>query len=261
MNPTVLSTHLQQLLTASLPLAFGLMALRVWRRAPLPRTDRATLAWGVTATYFVICHGYATGHAIVAAAADLGAGRNSALFRWVGSWAVAANLARGTVAFVYALVLLAVLVLNRRPLYRTARAAPALFAVVAVAGTAAALHLPMQTSFGLGTGLAVLSMLTAMALMGALLAAVLNDGMDQLLWGALALYTLKETVSVSLFAILAWWSTAPDMQAWHIFHWGSAVLGAVMVLIAVRRLRLAGEGRRVPALFERVYTLRRSHAS
>lgn len=261
MTPTALLTHLQQLLTAGLPLAFGLLALRVWRRAPQPRTDRATLAWGVTAAYFVICHGYATGHATIAAAADLGAGRDSALFHWVGSWAVAANLARGALASAFALVLLAVLVLHRRRQYRTARAAPALFTVFAAGGTAVALQFPLHTSFDLGTGLAVLSMLTAIALMGALLAAVLNDGMDQLLWGALALYTLKETVSVSLFAILAWWSTAPDMQAWHIFHWGSAVLGAGMVGIAVRRLRLAGEGRRVPALFERVYTLRRSPAS
>jgi hypothetical protein len=34
-----------------------------------------------------------------------------------------------------------------------------------------------------------------------------------------------------------------------------------MCAFAARRLRLAGEGRRVPALFERLHTLRRSPVS
>jgi hypothetical protein len=214
----------------------------------------------VTAAYFIVGGGYSTGHALLSAAA-LAMGKESPFFKWLGSWAIEANLARGALSVVFALILLMLLVLRRRWVYRVAHAAPVVLCIAAVLFTLLALQIPGLTMYWLGTGLALLSLATAMVMMGVLLAAVLNDGIDQLLWMALGLYALKETMSVSMFAIIAWWSLASHPDTWRFFYWSAAVLVAGMSALAVRRLRLAGEGQRVPALFERVYTLRRSPVS
>jgi hypothetical protein len=250
--------QLQQILACGLLLLFGVLALRVWRRAGPVRRDLVTQAWGVTAAYFLVNNVYSVGHSLLAAL-GLAMGRDSALLRWVGGWAIAANLARGVMGVVFAVILLLLLVLRRRWVFRVAQLAPLVLVVTGIAATAVAQRIPvLHSMYWLGAGLALLSMATAVVMMGALLAAVLNDGMDQLLWLALALYALKETVSVSLFAIIAWWSLAAHPEAWRYFYWGAAALAAGMSALAARRLRLAGEGRHVPALFERLYTLRRS---
>jgi hypothetical protein len=254
-------THVQQILASSLLLLFGLLSLQVWRRAGPVRRDLAALAWGVTAAYFLVGGGYSTGHAVLSAVA-VASGKESAIFQWWGGWAIPANQARGALSVVFALILALLLVLRRRWVLRVAHAAPVVLIVSAALFTAVARQIPLLNNmYWLGTGLAVLSTLTAVLMMGVLLAAVLNDSIDQLLWIALALYTLKETVSVSLFAIIAWWNVTSSPEAWRFFYWGAAVLTAGMSALAVRRLRMAGEGRRVPALFERLYTLRRSPVS
>jgi len=253
-------THLQQVLATGLLLAFGIVALRVWRSVGSVRQDRAALAWGMSAAYFVVSGGYSTAHAVLSAFAQA-AGRESALFRWVGSWSIAANLARGTLGMLYVAMLLTLLVLARGWVPRMARRAPLVMTVAAVVFTALARLLPMDTIYWMATGLAVLSMVTALVMMAALLAAVLNDSLDELLWLALALYAFKETLSVSLFAIVAWWSLASDGVAWHLFYAGSVLLAAGMTALAWRRLRLAGQGRTVPALFDHLHALRRSPAS
>lgn len=246
----------QQILASGFLLLFGVLALQVWRRAGPVRRDRATLAWGVAAAHFLLSGLYATAQAVLGAA-GYSLGKNSALFRWVGEWSYAANLARGGLSVVFALIMLVLLVMRRRWVYRAAHLAPVLLTIAVVVLTAVALGMPaLNTYYWLGTGGALLSLATAVILMGALLAAVLNDGIDQLLWLSLALYALKETLSVSLFAIVAWWSLAPYGQEVRVFYWVSAALAVGMGVLAVRRLRLAGEGQRVPALFERMYTLR-----
>jgi hypothetical protein len=255
-----MTSQVQQVVTAVLLLLFGLLALRVWRRTGPVRRDRAALAWGLTAAYFLLSGAYTTVHSLLAAAGRA-LGRESALFAWVGSWAVAANLARGVLSVVFALLLLALLVVHRRRVQRVTRAAPAVLVATAVLATAFLVRFPLVGPYQMSSGLAVLSMLTAVVLMGALMAAVLDDSIDQLLWLALAVFALKETMSVSLFAVLAWWSLSPHAEAVHILYWGSSVLVAAMCGLAVRRLRLAGEGRRVPALFERLHALRRSPVS
>lgn len=255
-------THVQQILANGLMLLFGLLALQVWRRAGPVRRDPASLAWGVTAAYFIIVGGgYSTIHSVLSATV-MALGKESALYQWWIPWVIPANLARGAASVVFALILLLLMVLRRRWVYRVAHAAPAVLAVSALLFTLLIRRLPgLNNMYWLGTGLAVLSTITAVVVMGALLAAVLNDGIDQLLWMALSLYALKETVSVSLFAIIAWWNLESHPEAWRFFYWGAAALAAGMGALAVRRLRMAGEGRRVPALFERVYTLRRSPVS
>jgi hypothetical protein len=252
----VLINHLQQVGTALLALLFGVLALRVWRRAGPARRDRSTVAWGLTAAQFIVVGLYASVHSLLSAAAWM-AGRDSALFRAVGEWAVAANLGRAVVSVVFGVMLVAALVVHRRWVPRVSRAGPAVLAGTAVIATLAARRLPPASIYSLATSLAVLSMVTAVVVMAALLAAVLNDSMDQLLWLALAAFALKETVSVSLFAVLAWWSMAAHAEAYRIFYWLAMALTAGMAGLAARRLRMAAAGRRVPALFERLHALRR----
>lgn len=253
-------SQLQQCLASGFLLLFGVLALRVSRRASPARRDRAMLAWKVSAAYFLIGGGYSFGHAVLSALGMAG-GKDSALLAWVGGWNFSANLARGVVAVVFGSMLLALMVGRRRWVFRLAQSAPLLLVVAAIVTTGVYLLIDVRTVFGLTTGLAVWSMLTAVVIMGALLAAVLNDGMDQLLWLALALYALKETITVSQMAVMAFWTVAPHAEVYHFFYGSSVVLGAGMCAFSVRRLRLAERGRHVPALFERLHALRRSPVS
>ena len=240
---------------------FGLLALQVRRRAGPARRDRATLAWSAATAYGLSGGGYSAVHAARAAASYV-VGYGSAYGKWVGSWAIEASLARGVVAVVFGAMLLALMVMRHR-LHHLTRSMPLVLALTALVATIVVVQMPIQPSdyFGVSVSLAVLNGLTAILIMGALFAAVLNDGMDQLLWLSLALYALKETLSVSQLAVMAWWSLAPQSDVYYFFMASGVVLGAAMCAVAVRRLRLATQGRRVPALFERLYPARRAHVS
>lgn len=257
-----MTIHLVQVTGAVLLLVFGVLALQVQRRIGPARRDRATLAWSVTAAYFLVSGGYTAANAVLAAVGAV-IGHDSALYLWVSGWSLEATLARGFVSVVFAGLVLALMTLRRRWVFRLARSAPLVLTAITAAATATVLQVPLQKSFyySVGTALAVMSALAAVLLMGALLAAVLNDGMDQLLWFSLALYALKETMTVSQMAVLAWWGLAPDRNVYYLFFFSGVALGAGMCAVAVRRLRLAGSGRRVPALFERLYPARGVPAS
>lgn len=252
--------QLNQFLASGFLLLFGLLALRVVRRAGPVRRDQATLAWSLCASYFLICGGYSALHALLIAVGWM-MGVESWLLRWVGTWSFAANLARGAVAAAFAALMLALMVGGRRQIWALARSAPVVIGAVTVVSTAVMLRIDVKTVFGLSVGLAVLGTITAVLLMAALLAAILNDGMDQLLWLALVMYTLKEAVTVSQMAVFAWWSVAPHPEVYYIYYVTAAALGGGMCLIAGRRLHMAGAGQRVPAVFERLYTQRRSPVS
>lgn len=256
------NVHVFQVAASGSLFLFGLLALQVRRRAGPARRDRVTLAWSAATAYFLVGGGYSAAHAALAATGAL-MGKDSRLYGWVGGWAIQATLGRGVVAVVFGALLLALMVMRRHQLHPLTRSIPLVLAVTAVVATAAALQVPprLLDYFAVSTSLAVLSALTAMLIMGALLAAVLNDGMDQLLWSALALYALKETLSVSQLAVMAWWSVAPHSEVYYFFYGSGVVLGAGMCAVAVRRLRLAERGRHVPALFERLHALRRSPVS
>jgi hypothetical protein len=190
----------------------------------------------------------------VLVAAGQMAGRDSALWKWVGSWAAAANLGRAVTSIVFGLLLIVAVAAHRRWLPRLGAAGFAVVAGTAVAVTL--LTLPLPATYPLMTTLAVLSTLTAVVIMAALLGGLLNDSMDQLLWLALAAYALKETLRVSLFAVLAWWSMGRDVAAYRLFYWLGIAVSLTMVSLAVRRLRAAADGRPVPAPFERLHSLR-----
>lgn len=250
-------TALLQLASSALLLVFGVLALRVWRRFGPVRRDRVALGWAVTAAEFLVVGAYSTAHSLVSAAA-IAAGKESALYRRVGEWAPALNAGRCIASVVFGLLLLALLVTHRRLASRVAHAAPAVLVGAAVAGTLVVRLLPDLSPHGFASMVAVLNAATAVVLMAALLAAVQNDGLDQLLWLSLAVYALKETVSVSLLAVMAFWGMAYVVTYYTIYLWLQAVLAGVMAGIAARRLQLASGGRRVPALFEKLHALRRS---
>lgn len=248
-------THFQQIASSALLLLFGFVALRVWRRFGPVRRDRAALAWALTAANFLLVGVYATAHSLVAAAA-VAMGGESSLYRFVAEWALPANLGRQLVSVAFSASLLVLLLSRRRWGPRVVALAPRGFLVIALGGTVAARVLRDTSVYTLTRHLAVLFAVTAIVLMAALLVALLYDSVDQLLWTALAVYAVKETLSVSLLAILAWWSVAQAATFFRIYFWLAFALSGVMCLLGAYRLRLAAGGRRVPAPFERLYAIR-----
>jgi hypothetical protein len=249
-------TALLQVLFSSLFFAFGVLALRVWRRFGTVRRERPALAWGVTAAQFLLVGGTAVVHSLLAAT-SVAQGPKSRLFRTMSEWGPPLDTGRGVASVVFGVLMVALLVVHRRHAPRVAQAAPAVLVVALAAGTALGWTLPRTGTYGFATLLAVMNAATAVVLMAALLAAVQNDGLDQLLWLALAVFALKETVTVSLLAVIALWGVGYVLPYFHAYSWLHVVLGGVMAGIAARRLHLAGGGRRVPALFERLHALRR----
>lgn len=247
---------LQQLASSGLILLFGVLALRVWRRFGTVRRDRPALAWAVTAASFLVVGVYATTHAVISAVAVAG-GESSWLWGFVLRSTHAVNVGRSLVPVSFGLLLLALMVVSRRNAPRIASAAPAVLVATAVVSTLGTRWLPDMTPHAFFTMLAVLNAATAVVLMAALLAAVQNDGMDQLLWLALAAYALKETVSVSLMGILSFWGLTEVGIYLTGFWWMQVGVGCGMAALAVRRMHLASGGRRVPAIFERLHALRR----
>lgn len=247
--------HVQQILCSALLLLFGVLALLVWRRLEPVRHDRAALAWALTAANFLVVGVYATLHAVLSAVGRA-RGTDSALFRLVGDWALATNLAREVVTVVFAGMLLALMV-SRRWGARVVAAAPAVLTATALFFTVLLRGLPYTSTFAFTSSIAVSYGVAAIVLMAALFAAVHYDGVDQLLWLALAAFTLKETVSVSIMAVMAAWTMTYARTYFAVLYWVGIVVGLCMVGFAARRLHLATGGRRVPAVFERVHGLRR----
>jgi hypothetical protein len=246
----------QQIVSSALLLLFGALALLVWRRFGPVRRDRAALAWALTATSFLVVGVYSTAHSLLSAV-GWAIGVDSALFVFLGQWSPAANLARGVVSVLYGAMLLVLMVSRRRWGGRVVAAAPAALATTALLFTLV-LHPVIHTDAkAFLSALALVTALTAVVMMAALFAAVRHDGLDQLLWLALAAFTLKETMSVSFMAVMAAWTMDYAATYWRVFYWVLTVLGVAMVLLAARRLQLASGGRRVPAAFEQVHALRR----
>jgi hypothetical protein len=244
--------YVQQILSTAFLLLFGVLALLVWRRFGPVRRDRAALGWALTASNFLVVGIYSSLQSLLSAAAA----EDSALYAAISSWSPAANLGRGAVSVVYGILLLALLVSRRRWAAHVAAMAPQVLLGTAMAGTLLG-RLPPYSAHAFLTEMAVISALTAMVLMVALLTAVRNDGLDQLLWLALAAYALKETMSVSFFSVMASLTMTYAATFFTAFYWMSTLLAMCMAGLAARRLQRATGGHRVPALFERVHALRR----
>lgn len=248
--------YLQQIVSSASLLLFGVLALLVWRRFGPVRRDRAALAWALTAASFLVVGVYATAQSLLAAIGWL-LGEKSALYLFVGRWSLAANLARGVVSVLFGAMLLVLMVSRRRWGARVVAAAPAALALASLLFTLALYPLTHTGPYAFLSVFALVTALTAIVMMAALFAAVRHDGLDQLLWLALAAFTLKETMSVSFMAVMSAWTMDYAGTYWKVFYWVLGVLGVAMVLLAARRLQLASGGRRVPAAFEGVHALRR----
>jgi hypothetical protein len=247
--------YVQQILSSALLLLFGVLALLVWRRLGPVRRDRGALAWGLTAAAFLVAGMYATLQAVLAAAGKgLGA---DALYAFVSRWSLAANLARELACVAFGAMLLVLMVTRKRWGARMVAAAPAILGVATVLATLAFRELPEMSPYAFASTIAISYAITAIVMMMALFAAVYHDGLDQLLWLALALFTLREAMNVSFMAVMASWTMTYARTYFTVFYWVGIVLGAGMIGFAARRLQLASGGRRVPVAFERVHAMRR----
>lgn len=252
----MLISLLQQIVSAALVLLFGVLALRICVRTRAGLRDRPAVAWRLATAHFLVVGSIATAQALLSAGAVM-AGRDSALFHWVGTYGPAANLGRGVASIVFGLMLIAAAGAYERWLPRLVSTAPSALVATTVVVTFLTLEVPVSS---VNFVLAILSTVTAVVIMGALFIAVLNDSMDQLLWLALSAYALKETLRVSLFAVIAWWMVGQDVTAYRMFYWVGIFFSVTMVVLAVRRLRAAAAGRTVPALFERLSPMRTNAA-
>jgi hypothetical protein len=242
--------HVQQILSSALLLLFGVLALLVWRRLGPVRRDRAALAWALTAANFLVVGVYCSLHAMLAAVGRT-MGMQSALYIFVGDWALAANLARCVTSIVFGAMLL-VLMVSRRRGGRVVAIAPHALLATALLSTVALRRIPYPNTYAFASTIAIMTGITAVVLMAALFAAVHHDGLDQLLWLAVAAYALKETLAVSFLPVLV-----DGAIYWTIFYWLALALTACMVGLAWRRLQLANSGRRPPLAFAGVQGLRR----
>lgn len=246
---------LLQTVATLLILPFGLLCLAAWRRTGGMRWSRPSAAWYPTGVCFTAVGAYSAAHAVLSPylrRMDPG----SAVYNDAVRWLQAGNVGRECGVVVTALALAAVLLVPPASVGRVARrsTAPILFAIVAGTVVAAVYADPGMSAFI--SLLAVMYCITVMVLLGVLLAGVITDGMDQLLWMTLAAYSVKEAFSVILFTVLAWWPVENQPAAWVAFYWvnGGAMVG--MVLLVVRRLQHARAGHVVPALFERLHASR-----
>ncbi|HEX6367727.1 MAG TPA: hypothetical protein VF006_02265 [Longimicrobium sp.] len=251
-----MKAHIQQLLSTVPLLLFGVLALLVWRRYGPVRRDRAALGWALTAASFLIVGTYATLHSLLGAAGHT-LGRESALYTLVGDWMFAANVTRGLLSTGFGGMMLVLMVSRRRWGARVVAASPAVLAGTAVVASVALRQVRVTSGYTVLSSIAIVTAATAIMMMVALFAAIHSDGLDQLLWLALAVYTLKETMTVSFMTVMATWTMTYAHSYYTVFYWVATALAWCMVGLAARRLQLATGGRRVPAPFERVHALRR----
>lgn len=248
--------YVQQILSTVPLLLFGVLALLVWRRYGPVRHDRAALGWALSAAYFLVAGTYATLHSLLSAAGRA-MGRGSALYAFVGDWVFAANVTRGVLSVMFGGMLLVLMVSRRRWGRRVVFASPAVLAGTAVLASVALRQVRVTDGYTVLSSIGIVTGGTAVVMMVALFTAIHSDGLDQLLWLALAVYTLKETMTVSFMAVMASWTMTYAATYYIVFYWVAAALAWCMVGVAARRLQLATGGRRVPAPFERVHALRR----
>lgn len=246
---TLVLTLALQIVVPVLLLAFGLLALRV---APRPGSPKAT-AWFMAGVNFTLDGALALVHSLLAAVAA---------WQGQGTWFYDAyvratpvgNDARNLLVLGFAAGLAWTYFVGRPPLSRRAivAGACALVLVGALVGLAepplqaqhVAPHLTLMSLFGAAT---------AILFFAALYRGMLRDGVDWLLWTALALYAAQEALSSNIQTVLAWaglgggW--APPARS---VMWVGLVAACVMLACSLRRLALARTGSDVPGLMERI---------
>jgi hypothetical protein len=235
---------------AALP--FGLVGLAIARRTR--PSDRRRDGWLLTGWCFLIT-GAVGGALIPVSHLAVASGPESAIWRHYVALAPGANYARmlAVAVLAVALIVLSVRSCDRRSLLHATFGG---IVLALVAGFAAgAIEGPLGETNHVAR-LAVITAATVLLLLAGLLIAAATDVIDQLLWLALAAYTLKQALSVSLFSILAWMAFSTGVRPTTLFL--MHVAGWVVILLfALRRYHAAVCRREVPALFERVDSLRK----
>ncbi|HZG43852.1 MAG TPA: hypothetical protein VEY93_12875 [Longimicrobium sp.] len=240
-----------QLVNAALTLLFGILATLAWRRLGAERWSKTQAGWLLTGACFLLVGGFGAVHAIASAWA-VRVGRDSLLYQLLAEWGPAGNIGREAGVAAYGVMLATLVGAPAERVRQVAAGGLWVIGATTVGGTAAAaLYGPIDTHTHMTT-LAVLATAAVLALLLSLLIGVMNDGMDLLLWLAVAAHTIKEALVVSLMAILAWWDSARAFEAALIFYWIN-----VAVAVVASDLGRAIENRHVPALFERLHALRR----
>jgi hypothetical protein len=241
-----------QSVTVIAPLLFGVLALRVAAR--LRDADARRTAWLLTGICFSVSG--------ISGVVDAGfsnwafnAGPGSTAWNLWLVWQPSGNYSRLLIVLAFAGALLA---LCLRPHTAATLVRPAVVATVLalVAGTGLGLA---EGAAGSGVHIpryAVINAVLVVLLLGALLAAAATDATDQILWVAVALYALKNALTVILLTAIAWVEHARQVPpetlfAMHLVAW------TAMILLALRRYRLATQSRYVPAIFERSPVRRR----
>lgn len=249
-----MSTLHQQLAFALLTLLFGILASGVVRHSGSRPPGRQEVAWRITAAYFVLIGGYAVVHSVFAIFA-VRAGQDSTIYAHVVRWVGPANVGRAITGVAFALLVLHAQVRRPGGGRITAQAVPLLL-LTAVGATVAADVLRSDGMLWQASMLALWATVMALLLFPALLLALMWDGMDEVLWLALTAYVLKEVLSVSLWAMVAWRPRGAASGMLQMFYWVNLVVMLGMCIAAAWRLRQAAAGRRVPSLFERVRAIR-----
>ncbi|HEX8391898.1 MAG TPA: hypothetical protein VF665_06000 [Longimicrobium sp.] len=246
---------LLQTVATLLILPFGLLSLAAWRRMEGMRWSRPFAAWFPTGVCFAAVGAYSAAHALAAPYVQR-MDPGSAAYGTAVRWLQAGNVGRECGVIMAALVMGAMLAVPAASVGRVARHGTAPILLAIVAGTVLTARYGDMELRPYITLLAVMYCIAVVVLLAVLLAGVARDGLDQLLWLALAAYAVKETFSVSLFTILAWWRVQVEPAAWVAFYWVNGLAMVVMVMLAFRRLQHARAGNAVPALFERLHAVR-----
>jgi hypothetical protein len=246
------SVLLLQNLTLVAPLPFGFLAFAIARRGG--ERGARQVGWLLSGFCFVLLGVVGVLHGTFAYAAFQG-GAGSQVWERFLVWSPAGNYSRPLAVIVFAGSLL-VIALRQRLAKRVV--GPAMFAMTLALGAGVVLGLlegPLRQGVHLPR-LAVISALLIILLLGGLLAAAATDAIDQFLWLAIAVYTLKNVLSVSMLTLFAWLEHARQLPPETLYAMHS-VAWLAMILLALRRYQLATRGRFVPAIFERSPVRRR----
>lgn len=227
-----------------LTLAFGVLALRVAARG-----GPGAAAWRLTGLAFAVDGVHSTLQAAAAVWA-VAAGPGSVVYEAFVRTLPAGNSARSLLVLGYAVALL-VLASRGEAAFPRHRVLPGLLAMLA-GGTALGMlegefaperHFPV---------LAWLGVCTLLALFAALYRSLPGSALDFLLWGAVALYAVREALTANIVSMLAFM----DLPVWTPSPYAllsvSIFFLLLMVACAARRLAMARAGVRPPALLPRL---------
>lgn len=229
---TPVAAAVSQAVPSLLTLGFATLSLAVARHTPPPlAAEGHRAAWRLTGVAFLV-----TGaHALATVVAG-----------WAGVVLPAGDAARAPVLLLYAVALLLLVWRGDARLRRGGAVVWGPLTLALLPGVTAPWWLPWLALSPAAQAMAAgtTEAATVVVLLAALLTALLRDAVDQLLWGALALFALRAAMGAWL--PLLPWTARPSSAATVL----TAVAVGAMVALAARRLVLARRGARVPSLME-----------